>query len=475
MGPLPSVATVLMMMLLLPYTAVAAAPAAEAQWKAGAARVRITPARPVWLTGFGARTMPSQGTLHDLHAKALALEDSSGRRAVLVTSDLLGFPATVADAICKEAEKRYQLPRDRILLNASHTHGAPALASPAQFIYGPRVSPGQREAVEAYTRELERKLVDLIGAAIRNLQPAALAFGEGQARFGVNRRLVTPDGVKGFTPNPNGPVDHAVPVLRVRSQRGLTLAVVFGYAAHPTTITPAGGKHYYEFSGDYASFAQQLIEAEHPDAVALFVQGCGGDVMVSPRGTVELAREYGKQLSEAVDDTLKGSLRPVDGPLASAFDTVRIEFATPPSRDALQRQAENADVYHRWHARAMLAALERDDALPKDYPYPIQVWRFGDDDLTLVAMAGEVVADYGLRLKKELSSDVVWVAGYSNDLCAYIPSRRVLAEGGYEADRSMIYYMHPGPWAHSVEETIVAKAHELVGRVKDGPTQGEAK
>ena len=58
------------------------------------------------------------------------------------------------------------------------------------------------------------------------------------------------------------------------------------------------------------------------------------------------------------------------------------------------------------------------------------------------------------------------MAGYSNDLCSYIPSRRVLAEGGYEADRSMIYYMHPGPWAPSVEDTIVAKVHELVGRVR---------
>jgi len=109
--------------------------------------------------------------------------------------------------------------------------------------------------------------------------------------------------------------------------------------------------------------------------------------------------------------------------------------------------------------------LDRDGRLPSEYPYPLQVWQFGQD-VTLIAMAGEVVVDYALRLKRELGMEKVWVAGYSNDVFAYIPSLRVLREGGYEAEGAMLYYCQPGAFDPSVEETIVQKAHELVKRLR---------
>jgi hypothetical protein len=435
--------------------------------------VRITPEKPIWLTGFQARTGPSQGKLHDLYVKALALEDPAGQRAVLVTSDLLGFPAVVAEDICREVRRRYGVPRERILLNSSHTHGAPALASPVQFIYGPRVNAEQRRDVEQYTAELQRKVVEVIGAAIDNLAPAKLSFGQDEATFGVNRRKLTPQGeVLGFTPNPDGPVDHAVPVLRVDTagkepaDAGRMIAVVFGYAAHPTTIID--GPDYYKFSGDYPAFAQQALESAHPGATALFVQGCGGDVMVFPRGTVELARKYGETLAQSVERTLAGSTRPVNGLLTAAMERVTLEFASPlPDRDALTRQSKDPDLYQSWHGRELLQKLDREGALPAKYEYPVQAWQFGGD-LTLVALAGEVVSDYSLQLKRALVTPrtPLWVAGYSNDLCCYIPTRRVLAEGGYEADRSMVYYMQPNVWAPSIEDAILGKAEGLVARVR---------
>jgi neutral ceramidase len=447
---------------LVSILSVSPAAVAESLWKAGVAAVRITPDQPIWLTGFGARTNESRGTLHDLHAKALALEDASGNRAVLVTSDLLGFPAEVAARIAAEAEKQHGLQRSQLLLNSSHTHGAPALSSPAHFIYGPRTTPEQWRRIEAYTRELEIKIARLIGAALANLQPARLGFAQGKTDFGINRRKKTATGIQSFVPNPDGPVDHAVPVLRIDSLQGRLLGVVFGYAAHPTTIT--GGEHYYDFSPDYPGFAQAYIEAEHSGAVALFVQGCGGDIMVSPRGTAGLARQYGEKLGAETTRVLKGDMRSVRGPINTAFDTVRLEFAAPPSRAVLEEKIKTGDLYHRWHAREMLDKLQ-DERLPRTYPYPLQAWQFGDS-LTVIGMAGEVVVDYALRLKKELGGDTLWVAGYSNDLCAYIPSRRVLEEGGYEGGDAMVYYMQPGPFAPSVEEVIMTKARELVTRVR---------
>jgi hypothetical protein len=115
----------------------------------------------------------------------------------------------------------------------------------------------------------------------------------------------------------------------------------------------------------------------------------------------------------------------------------------------------------------MLKILDREGQLMTDYPYTLQVLQFGDD-LTLVALAGEVVVDYSLRLKKELAPANLWVAANCNDVFAYIPSRRVLEEGGYEADSSMMFYGLPGPWDSSIEEVIVAQVHEVVRRLRDG-------
>jgi hypothetical protein len=439
---------------------------AEELWKAGAASVQITPDKSVWLTGFQDRKHPASGKLHDLHVKALALEDADGHRAVLVTSDLLGFPAPVADRIAGEVARRFNVPRDRLVLNASHTHGAPALASPIEFIYGPRATPEQRHDVEGYTGQLATNVVQVVGDALNKLSAARLSFGQGTVGFGVNRRKKVGDQIQGFTPNPDGPVDRAVPVLRVESDSKQLVAIVFGYAAHPTTITT--GPEYYQYSGDYPAVAQLALETAHPGAVAMFVEGCAGDAMVFPRGTAALAQKYGTDLAQAVDKVLADAQRrPIAGPLRSVYEKVDIAFATPPTRDALAEQLKSNDPYYQYHARAMLAILDRDKSLPKTYPYPLQVLQFGKD-LTFIAMSGEVVSSYSIQFKREFSKEnPVWVAAYSNDLCSYIPTRQVLADGGYEADRSMIYYMRPGPYAPSIEETIVGKTRELVKRARE--------
>jgi prepilin-type N-terminal cleavage/methylation domain-containing protein len=117
------------------------------------------------------------------------------------------------------------------------------------------------------------------------------------------------------------------------------------------------------------------------------------------------------------------------------------------------------------HAQELLKMLDRDGRLPTEYPYPLQVWQFGPD-LTLIAMSGEPVVDYALRLKKELGADSLWVAGYSNDAFAYIPSLRVQHEGGYEGGGATVGARLPGPFAPSIEETIVRKVHELIERTR---------
>ncbi|HWB98802.1 MAG TPA: neutral/alkaline non-lysosomal ceramidase N-terminal domain-containing protein, partial [Bryobacteraceae bacterium] len=372
--------------------------AARLPWKAGMAAVDITPRKSLWMAGYAARKQPSQGALHALHAKALALQDQNGKISVLVTTDLLGLTAKVAGNIAGRAEKQYHLTRDRLMFNSSHTHCGPVIDRMLAVAYD--LTPQQWADVDDYTRQLEDQVVGVIGQSLKHLAPVRLSFGHTEVGFGKNRRLQF---------NPNGPVDHDVPLLKIEDAGGKLRGVVFGYACHNTTIDAT----VCQFNGDYAGFAQIDLEQKFPGTMAFFVEGCGADANPNPRGTVEHARTYGQDLAKAVAAALSGKLGPVTGPLATRFEHVSIDFATPPTRQELEARLQDKNVYIRKHAQAMLDILNRGEQLRTTYPYPIQVWRFGKD-LTLVALGGEVVVDYALRLKRELGAARLWVAGYSN-------------------------------------------------------------
>ena len=426
-------------------------------WKAGLARAIITPQKSLWMAGYASRKKPSEGIVQELYAKALALQDHSGKRAVLVTSDLLGFPASVSHNIAERVEKQYHLARNQLLLSSSHTHCGPVIGKMLGTMY-PMTS-RQWADVEAYTSELEDRIVDIVGTSLKSLHPARLSFGHGDAGFAMNRRARTNEEMV-IGVNKDGPVDHDVPVMRVEDKHGKLRALVFGYACHNTTA-----RDFLQFNGDYAGYAQAWLEKHHPGATALFIAGCGGDANPYPRGTVELAQQHGEELAVAVEKVLVGELQPVRGPLRTAYEEIAVAFATPPSREELQAQLENKDVYHHNWAEAMLKILDRDGHLPTEYPYPLEIWQFSQD-LTLIALAGEVVVDYDLRLKKELGAQKLWMAAYCNDVFAYIPSLRVLREGGYEGGGAMVYYGQPGPFAPTIEETIIGKVHDMIQRIR---------
>lgn len=436
----------------------------QEKWKAGVASVVITPEKSMWMAGYAARTKPSEGKVHDLRAKALALEDAQDTRVVIVAVDLLGISRTLRDWLEKEVNRRYKLPPEGLLLNASHTHCGPVVREMRYSIYGNTLyglSAEQIKQSEQYVESLQQKLLQLVGQAIEDLAPARLSYSHARAGFAMNRRSKIEQSYR-IQPNPDGPVDHDVPVLRIDSPDGKLRAVLFGYACHCTTLS------FYQFCGDYAGFAQECIEQAHPGTTALFVAGCGGDQNPYPRGgprTLEYCMEHGRALANGVEAALAPRARPVAGPIRAVLDTVTLEFAQPPSRKQLKEQTKSDNKYERRHAEVLLKELEQAGKIRTTYPYLVQVVELGDD-LTMIALAGEVVVDYSLRLKAELAGRPVWVAGYCNDVFGYLPSLRVLQEGGYEGGGAMVYTPLPGPFAPSVEKLVLDKVHELVNKVR---------
>ena len=418
--------------------------AAAPDWRAGVASVDITPRQSLWMAGFAARTQPAQGTAQRLHAKALALEDAKGQRLVVVSLDLLGVTAGMSDRIGRAVDQRFGVPRERLLLAASHTHSGPVVD--AQLLVAYDVTPQQVADIETYTAAVEAQIVEVVGRAVAALEPATLHTGHTEAAFAANRRVQY---------SPAGPVDHRVPMLRV-DVGGAPRAVLFSYACHNTTL-PATN---VEWHGDYAGVAQAAIEAAQPGLTALFMTGCGADANPTPRGTREDVERHGRALAEAVTKALP-QLSPVNGPTRAAMAWPELPFAAALTPDEWKTRFGLEEPYVTRHARLMDQTRARDGKLPESQKIPLQVWRFGSD-LTLVALGGEVVVDYALRLRRDHPRDNVWPVGYANDVFGYVPSRRVLEEGGYEGGGSLLYYGRPGPFDATVEDRIFAALEQLM-------------
>jgi hypothetical protein len=424
---------------------------AEPVWKVGVASVKITPERPVPMAGYAARTRPFEQVEADIFAKAMVLEDAEGHRAVLVTSDLIGFTAQVAEGICARVNEKTGLKREQILLNSSHTHAGPALA------LTPKSDDAESLRTVEYTRWLQDQVVDVIVQALADLKPAQLSAGEGVVDFPMNRREFRPtDVILGV--NARGPADRSVPVLRIDSADGTLQAVLFGAGTHNTTL---GGDN-FRLCGDYAGFAQQQVEEKLPGVTAMFMLGCAGDSNPYPRGTMALARQHGETLGKEVCRVLDTKLRPIRGPLRIAFGQAALPLEPLPPRDELERRSAGKTRYHPAGAQGVLAMLDKGETPPTEYTCPFTVWQFGDD-LTLVALPGEVVIDYLLMLEKALGPNQLWVIAYSNDVFGYLPSARVLEEGGYETRG--LYAGGAGYFAPSAQDVVVSYVRQLAQQV----------
>jgi hypothetical protein len=338
--------------------------------------------------------------------------------------------------------RKAKLRPERFAIAASHTHTAPMLAGVAPTLFGQPIPPKHQANIDRYTRELTDWVEQAALAALADLKPARVEFGVGTFDLAVNRRT------KG------GPVDHDLPVLVVREPdgEGRVRAVYVSYACHCVTLSDN------KISGDWAGYAQEALQKKYPGSIALTSIGCGADA--NPKSGVtgdkaDAAAAQGNELAEAVGRVLERGTAPVDAPPSARAGEVELLFDTHPTREQWQEKARRDDAVGH-HARVQLARLDRGEKLQEKLAYPIQTWAFGDR-LAVVFLPGEVVVDYALRLKREYDRPRLSVVAYANDAPCYVPSERVLKEGGYEGGGAMVYYDRPGRLAPGLEEKIIGE------------------
>ena len=434
----------------------------EGDWHVGLAHVCITPEEPVWLYGYASknRSRPYESVLDDVHAMAMAVKSEGGEPAVLIVADLCVLREPEETALAKVIMQKTGLARGQILLNWSHTHSGPMIGVSDLNRYP--VPEEDLQRIKEYTETLWNKLAGVAAEALAEMRPARLSWGTGQADFVKSRRKFKGDGrYSGMGPNPDRYADRDVPVLRIDAPDGQLRGVVFGCACHAVTL----GSSSSALSGDYPSFARQYIQAKLPSVETIFVQGCGADANPDPRDTkdqVEVVKRQGHSLGVEVCRVLEGDLQPVRGPLRVQFDRIDLPMKPAPNDEELSQLAKGP-FWKSHNAKRIIEARKRGETIPTHYRAPLALWRFGDD-LTLVAISGEVVSDYVPLVGDALGTDGLWVAGYSNQVFGYLPSAKVVKEGGYET--LGLVSAHIGWFSADAQEVLLASIRQMYEQTK---------
>ncbi|MEO2017971.1 MAG: neutral/alkaline non-lysosomal ceramidase N-terminal domain-containing protein, partial [Fuerstiella sp.] len=431
----------------------------------GAAVVDITPDYPVRLTGYGNRATESTGVARNIHARALAIGGNTEQPlTILVTVDNCGVPASVTEAVFAKAKGKHRISRAHFAVCSTHTHSGPWLREFAPNILAD-LTDTETAHLKQYEEDLIAKLVEVVEKAITSRRPGRLSIGQGNVGFAMNRRTLTNGRWTGFGETPDGPVDHQLPILAAHDVDGKLIAVLANYACHATTETG----QFNQISGDWPGLAADLIEADNDGAVALIAIGCAADANPSPRGTHEMAKQHGRAVADevnrllghAITEGVTKQVQPIDPRITCNMARVDLPLGPLPSREEWEQRAKEAG-HIGMHARQFLKLLDDGKSIPTTVPqYPVQTWCFGED-MAMVFLGGEVVVDYSIRLNEILDGDRLWTNAYSNDVPCYIASKRILREGGYEADRSMVYYGHPTRLAPESEDIICDTVQKLL-------------
>ena len=432
--------------------------------RAGVATVDITPPVGSWLCGFGNRTTGCTGVHDSLLLQALVLDDGATPLAI-VTADILSFSAAMVAEIRQDIARRTPLTGRQIMLCGTHTHGGPAL---------PHIE-GMGAPDAEYLAALRTKAAAAVQQAWEARAPARVGFGRGSARIGVNRRMMTDKGMK-IGRNPDGPYDEAVHVLRVDTDPGYPMAVLFCHACHPVAL---GGDNLL-VTADYPADARRTVEGTDGRPTAMFLQGCGANINVDPRGSFEDARVAGVSLGSEVARVAAGIETVGEAGLAAATETISLPLAVPPAEQLVRRlrQQEQAFVAaeadgrqpgplgylsaeRQWLRRAL--DLSRGPHAVGAQPFEIQAFRIGP--VGLIALPAEVFVEIGQAIQEKSSLAQTLVAGCANGCVGYLWPSNAAAEGGYEINESVVCY-DTLPFAPGAGEQVAEAAVALLGDVR---------
>lgn len=453
------------------------------------AQADITPDHPVFMHGFGARTHKSEGVHDPIRMKAALLQ--TDRSLLMVTIDTLGSDRSFVVDLKAALKRDFGLEPAEVMINFSHTHHSVYLTGRDDSLRKGGYSMGQaqwpsseRELVytedEAYYDFIEATLLSMVRDCYDGLIEGELLLGCVQSDFGVSRRR--PDGRGGveWKPYYEGKIDRDLFVLKLVDAEQRVRGILYNYGCHTT----AAGSANYLFSGDFAGAASNWLEAAYPEAIAMFLQGCAGEIkpMKSADGdgfkscTMREMEEAGVDLAKEVAELLEhGSFSPVrsTGFRSVLLDpTVYTEHTPIKEFEAIANDPAAADFYRKSALRTIEAI--QDGTIKDSLPLYISIWQLADD-VRIIAIEGEVSTQYALMIKRMFGNGKTLVLGYTNGVFCYIPTAQMIREGGYEATCNFFFGLS-GPFVPEIEDIIIGQiAKAMLGEKLEDDSEIEEK
>jgi len=416
--------------------------------KFGIASETFTPDRPVFMHGYGARERKSEGVHDELYVKAVLLE--ANKRLLIVTIDALGSDRSFIDGIKDALLERFGLEHDQVLINFSHTHHS-------VFFTGLDEDKIDYTEDEALFRRMRETIVRLTERCLADRTEGELHIGRTISDFAVSRRKPDPEQGVVWQPYYEADIDKELLVLKLTDRSGAVRGILYNYGCHTTAMGPQ-----MLLSNDFAGKTSSVLEEAYPGATALFLQGCAGEL--KPRRSADGDRfrslsyeemeQAGAELAHEVMTVLE----------SGSFRKIRCRFRTMLTEPLLYTEQTGAEAYEPWLAHAStfyrtsakrtIDAI-RDGTIRDRLPYCICLWHL-DADTRLVAMEGEVSTEYALLVKRLLSPHTTLMLGYTNGVYGYIPTRKMIREGGYEATCNFFFNLR-GPWVPEIEDIIIGQ------------------
>lgn len=426
---------------------------------AGIAVTDLTPPAGIAMSGFAARIAPAAGVHDPLSARAIALADGGGASLVVV-ADLVALTVGQAGRLRRVIAEKAGLDRSAVTVAVTHTHGGPHVTPDG---LGPGADP-------AYVATAEAAIVDAAVEAWRDRTPARLRWATGsEPSVAKNRRVA------------GGVIDPTVSVVRVDDPSGAPRAVLFSYACHPVVL----GADNLLFTADWPGQARQVVERAFPGAVAIFAQGCCGQINcghsahdsmrpgADPNRTFAAAQRIGGLVGQATVEAARRAV-PVDGPIRSA--TVEVDLPFSPvladelaaARIAWERELAQGPEPGR---RLVLEAKRRWAAAMagKGSGYltvDVAAHRWGE--VPVVVLPGEPFVAFALDIRAGLRRPDAVVLGYGNGVPGYLPYPQAeYGAGGYEVDEAHCFYGQPNCFAPECGPALVAAALSATARLAD--------
>ncbi len=450
---------------------------------------KITPHIPVFQGGFGARMHKSEGIHSDPYASVVVIQ--ANKTVVIIALDLLGGDRSFANGIKKAINEKYGLEEDEIIINYSHTHSVVGVTgedeetrshrslSITQDRYIWDLDKEDKDYTEdiKYFNTIKTKILYMLNKGFQNLIEGDMYICKGKSKFGVSRRFPYEQRVL-FKPNfDENVIDMDLFLFKFIDKDNNIHGLIYNYACHATTLGPDN----YLISADFPGVVRKYLEEYNPGMIPIFLQGCGADIKpyISAdndqfkscnydeleEAGISLAKEIQKlinkpdkkthELSEKkCEDNIRW--RKIDINIRTRSDEVKLytEVWDIQKWESIINDPEEPH-YRKVSVKKILSDTKAGRV--KNYlPYYISLLRL-DKSTCIIALEREVVSDIGKNIKKIISDEDIIVLGYSNEVFCYIPSRKVLLEGGYES-KSFIPTRLAGPFVYEVEDIIIGRS-----------------